>query len=364
MKTVGITAIGISTTSHKLALEELAKLRGVDPNKYTRGLECQEMSVCGPEENAATLATDAARRALEMWGGDPGEIGLLVVGTETAADMSRPLTGWVADALELEGRFRSYEVKHACFGGTAAVRQAVEWIASGAANGKVALVIAADVALYAPGDPGEPTQGAGAVAMIVSEDPAVAEIEIASYPYSMPVFDFWRPVGEAFPRVEGKFSLECYKKAARECFTSWTEQEGAGAIGDLSAVCFHAPFPKMVKKAFFDVAQEVGMTPEQTSEYYEERLSEHMNWTRKIGNTYTASVWMGLAHALSGRGDGERIGVFSYGSGAGAELMFARVAANNPLDQAWAEEFEARLAAREPLAAASYNTAREEGWGK
>lgn len=364
MKTVGITAIGISTTSHKLALEELAQLRDVDPNKYKRGLECQEMSVCGPDESAATLAADAARRALAMWGGDSDRIGLLVVGTETAADMSRPLTGWVADALELEGRFRSYEVKHACFGGSAAVRQAVEWVASGAANGKVALVIAADVALYAPGDPGEPTQGAGAVAMIISEAPAIAEIELASYPYSMPVFDFWRPVGEDFPRVEGKFSLDCYKKAARECFASWVEAEGRDAIDDLSAVCFHAPFPKMVKKAFFDVAEEVGMTSEQAVDYYNERLSEHMNWTRKIGNTYTASVWMGLAHALCRRDDGERVGVFSYGSGAGAELMFARVVANNPLDVTWAAEFEARLESREALTATSYDRARQDGWGK
>ena len=76
------------------------------------------------------------------------------------------------------------------------MRQATEWVASGAARGKAALVVASDVALYAPKDPGEPTQGAGAVAMIISEDARIAEIELASYPYSMPVFDFWRPVGE------------------------------------------------------------------------------------------------------------------------------------------------------------------------
>ncbi len=83
--------------------------------------------------------------------------------------MSRPLSAWVADKLGLAGAVRSYEVKHACYGATLALRQAVEWKESGAAAGKAALVIAADVALYELEDPGEPTQGAGAVAMVVDE---------------------------------------------------------------------------------------------------------------------------------------------------------------------------------------------------
>jgi len=54
---------------------------------------------------------------------------------------------------------RSYEVKHACYGGTLAVKQAAEWRLSGAAGDQAALVVAADVALYEQGDPSEPTQG-------------------------------------------------------------------------------------------------------------------------------------------------------------------------------------------------------------
>ena len=111
----------MSIPTKTLRLKELAALRGGDPAKYARGLECEEMAVCGPGEDAATLAVAAAKRALESWGKDPEEIGALIVGTETAKDMSRPLTGWVADGLGLSGRYRSYEVKHACYGGTAAV---------------------------------------------------------------------------------------------------------------------------------------------------------------------------------------------------------------------------------------------------
>lgn len=357
MNQVGISAIALATTSRKMALAELAALREVDPAKYQLGLGCDEMALCGADEDAASLAVQAAREALEMWGGDVSDIGLLVVGTETAADMSRPLSGWVAEGLGLKGNFRSYEVKHACFGGTAAVRQATEWVASGAARGKAALVVATDVALYAPKDPGEPTQGAGAAAMIIDHEARLAQIEIASYAYSMPVFDFWRPVGESFPRVDGKFSLNCYKEAAEGCFRAWTEQEGgAAALDTLGAVCFHVPFPKMVKKAFFHVTDELQIA--EAASFYEARVAPHMAWNRRTGNSYTASAWYSLGHALSSLSAGTRVGLFSYGSGAGAELMFLRL--NRPLGASWRARFEDALDAREALSADAYQAFRGE----
>lgn len=350
----GLSAIALATPRYKMSLTELGALRGVDPAKYLVGLGCEQMSLCAEDEDVATLAAAAAKQALEMWGGDVSQIGLLIVGTETAKDMSRPLSAWVAQSLGLKGHFRSYEVKHACYGGSAAVRQATEWLLSGAARGKAALVIAADVALYAPQDGGEPTQGAGAVAMVLEEEAKLAYIEVASYPYSMPVFDFWRPVGEDYPRVEGKFSLECYKEAARQCFGAWRDQEGAQALEALAAISFHCPFPKMVKKAFADVGQELGMSEAQTELYYTQRVEPALAWNVKMGNSYTASVWFGAAWALTQAEAGQRVGVFSYGSGAGAELMFLTVAPTNTLDAAFAQRFEQQLDARTSLDAKAY----------
>jgi len=194
LRPTGIASIGLNLPPLAMSVEELAPLRGQDPMKYTHGLGCSAMSLCTPEYGVVELATEAARRALERWSGDRRKIGMLAVGTETAVDMSRPLSAWVADNLGLSGAVRSYEVKHACYGGTLAVRQAVEWRMSGAAGDQAALVVAADEALYEPGDPGEPTQGAGAVAMVIDE-PEIAAIEPVSYPWSEPQFDFWRPVG-------------------------------------------------------------------------------------------------------------------------------------------------------------------------
>lgn len=355
----GIAAFGTAIPANSLRLEELAALRGANPDKYRIGLGCDSMSLADPGTTAADLATNAARRAIRHWGGDVSQIGMIAVGTESALDMSRPLSAWVADQIGLQGHVRSYEVKHACYGGTLALRQAVEWIGSGASRGKVALVIAADIALYAPEHPGEPTQGAGAIAMIVGE-PLLARVIPASYPYSEPAFDFWRPTGEAFPRVQGKLSLDCYKRAAESCFRQWAEDKDA--VFDLDAatyLCFHVPFPKMVKKAFTHVGEQLGWPEELTGHLYDRKVATTMAWNREIGNSYTASLWVSVAQALAGAQEGTRLAAFSYGSGCGAELLLLE-AGPEAAAAAWATDMEADLAGRSFLDIPAYEALRAE----
>lgn len=346
----GIASIGIHFPPLALPVEELARLRGVDPNKYTVGLGCAEMALCPDEQGVVPLATEAARRALARWGGEHERIGLIAVGTETAVDMSRPLSAWVAEELGFAGRVRSYEVKHACYGGTLALRQATEWRLSGAARGKAALVLAADVALYALGDPGEPTQGAGAVAFVV-DDPRIAAVDAASYPYSEPAFDFWRPVGQAFPNVDGQFSLDCYKRAAAECFQALAEEADGSPeelVDRFAYLCFHVPFPKMVKKAVVEIGERFGWTPERISALFSDKVEPAMAWNRMCGNAYTASLWISVAQALCGLPEGERVAAFSYGSGFGAELL-TLTAGPEAAAGAWAADVETDLAGRERL---------------
>mgnify|MGYP000993047698 CR=1 FL=1 len=142
MQKFGISAIGLAIPQYGLPLTEFAKIYGVNPQQYTDNLGCKVMSLCGPNENSMTLASQAAQRALNNWDGNKEDIGLVVVATETGLDMSRPLSSWVMSDLGLCGNIRSYEVKHACYGGTAAVRQALEWKIAGNSKNKAALVIA------------------------------------------------------------------------------------------------------------------------------------------------------------------------------------------------------------------------------
>jgi len=353
----GIASIGLAFPGLAMRVETLAELRGVDPQKYISGLGCREIALCQEGEDVATLAVRAARRALERWGGRTSDLGLLVVGTETAKDMSRPLSAFVADELGLHGAIRSFEAKHACYGGTVALRHALEWRASGAARGKAALVIATDVALYAPNDPGEPTQGAGAVAMVI-ERPIYASVDLISYAYSEPAFDFWRPVGEAYPRVDGKLSLDCYQRATDECFGQLVADRGDDAIAKIDAACFHVPFPKMVRKAVAKLGESRGWSEAATSSFYESKVEKTMAWNTRIGNAYTAALWVSVANALSTAKPGDTISAFSYGSGFGAELVMLR-AGEKAGDASLREDAEADLGGRRLIDGAEYTSLRE-----
>lgn len=348
----GIASIGLAFPTQAIRMETLAPLRGIDPDKLRIGLGCREMAICPEGTDAASLAAVAAARAIERWGGLANDIGLVVVGTETAKDMSRPLSAYVAESLGLAGAVRSYEVKHACYGGTVALRNALEWRLSGAARGKAALVVAADVALYAPEDPGEATQGAGAVAMIV-DTPDVARVSLDSYTWSEPVFDFYRPVGEAYPRVDGKLSLDCYVRATERCFTQLVEAEGPAALEGLRAACFHVPFPKMVKKATTRLGEALDWSPDATAAFHDARVEPFMKWNQRVGNAYTASLWVSVASALAGAKTGERLAAFSYGSGFGAELLMLE-AGPKAAASAWVSDYDEAIAKRTEIDGAAY----------
>ncbi|HSO31786.1 MAG TPA: hydroxymethylglutaryl-CoA synthase, partial [Labilithrix sp.] len=145
---VGIEALALAVPRRYLAIEDLAAARGVDPAKYTAGLGAREMAVADPGEDTVALAASAASRLLEANAVDVGQIGMLVVGTETGVDHSKPVASFVQGLLGLPRSMRTFDTQHACYGGTAALMAASDWIASGNARGKSALVICSDIARY------------------------------------------------------------------------------------------------------------------------------------------------------------------------------------------------------------------------
>ena len=220
----GIDAIALAVPRSHVDLAELAQARGVPASKYTSGLGTLRMCVAAADEDPVTLATDAARRVLRLSGVDPAEIGLCVVGTETAVDHSKPVAAFLHGLLGLPSACRVFETKHACFGGTAGVQTAVEWLASGAARGRSALVICSDIARYELASPGEPTQGAGAVALLLTQRPRLLELEPGvSGSYAKEVDDFWRPLYRKDAVVDGHLSVQCYLDALAGSYEAWKE---------------------------------------------------------------------------------------------------------------------------------------------
>lgn len=356
MNTSRIAAIGVAIPSLTLPVETLAAHLDVDPAKYRVGLGCVAQALCDDEENAVSLGRRAAEQALQQWGGDRSRIGMIAVGTETAMDMSRPLSAWIAEGLGLPETVRSYEVKHACYAGTLALRQAMEWQRSGASRGKAALVVCADEALYAPGHPGEPTQGAAAVAIVLDAE-GFAEVALHAYPYQQPAFDFWRPVGNPYPEVDGPLSIACYQAAFSSCLAQWVDDPDAPfQPNDVVRWAMHAPFPKMVLKGFVAGMDRLGLSRDDATTRYQESVLPSLEWNARVGNCYTASAWLSFARAVTAVDVGAPIALFSYGSGCGAELLLIEKCGEAPTNLA--SSVEAQFTAQTPIDSVRYAAIR------
>lgn len=338
----GIQAIGIAVPQFTLPLAALAAARGVDPAKYTEGLGTHRMSVAGPDDDAVTLAVRAARQALTLGNVDPSSIGLLIVGTETGVDHAKPVAAFVHGLLGLSWNCRTFETKHACFAATAGLQNALDWIRAGSARGRKALVIGSDVARYGLGTPGEPTQGAGAVAMIVSEESPLVTFEDSIVgSFTRDVADFWRPLDSTEAMVDGQKSIDCYLHALAGAFREYQRASrevrgGTARTSDFAAMAYHVPYAKIALKAHRhlrsyetenatssrDLAR-LGNEEESLSSF-EERVAPGLVLPRQIGNIYTGALYLALASTLlmSDRDlEGARVGMFSYGSGSCAEFF-------------------------------------------
>ena len=341
---IGIDRIGTYVPSEVLPAEALAEARQIPLAKLKQGLGVHAMAVVPPWEDTVTLAANAALRAL----GDEislEEIGLCIVGTESGIDHSKPTAIFVHELLGLPSNCRTYEVKHACFGGTAALLTAMDWIASGSSGGRKALVIASDIAKYPPGSAGEPTQGAGAVALVVSENPSLVEMDRSSTGvFAGQVHDFWRPLDQTQAIVDGKYSVDCYLEALEHAFADYARQQDVDPSEPVSdrfaRLVFHAPFPRMASKAHAKLvvsdwqahATRSAELPEDLTELVERDAEKRIDptlWANQlIGNTYTASMYFGLAGLLEREAaelEGELLGFFSYGSGCCSEFFAGRV---------------------------------------
>src|SRR5947208_5328127 len=124
------------------------------------------MAIAPPCEDVVTLAATAGARLLRAARVDPEEIGMLLVATETGVDHSKPVSIFVHDLLGIGVRCRVYELKHACYAGTAALMTAADWVRASGGRPRRALVVAAGIARYEVGPAGGPTPGGGGVAML------------------------------------------------------------------------------------------------------------------------------------------------------------------------------------------------------
>lgn len=221
MKRYGIDAIGVYVPRLYVDLTgewarvrapvltggDVAKLVG----KVTEGVGVRRMAVADAHQDCATLAAMAAKRAIDAAGIDPRDIDTIAVGTETTVDQSKSTAAYVLGMLERHYGVSMAEAgapqfQFACIGATYALEAALSRLRAGDATKPYALVIASDISKYPLRTAGEYTQGAGAVALLVSENPRVLELEAGlSATITRDERDFFRPNWSAEAVVDGKY---------------------------------------------------------------------------------------------------------------------------------------------------------------
>ena len=269
-KSVGISGLSLYVPPYRVRLEDWCDWTGADWGK-TQAVVGRSFRMRGPEHNAYTMAATAVLRLIDAFDVDPGRVRYLALGTESSTDNSAGaviVRGMIDDALRARDAAplaRGCEVpefKHACLGGVYALKSAVRYLMADG-KGSQAIVICSDIAEYARGSSGEPTQGAGAVAMLVEEDPKLLEVRLdgsgSSSDYRGPDFrkplsrfvgQKPRPMGQLqdLPVFNGKYSTTCYSEATLRSLEDMFTRRAIQApryYRELAAVFLHRPYRRM-----------------------------------------------------------------------------------------------------------------------
>ena len=198
---VGIDAIHYYVPKTFLPIEALAKARGIEYAKLNKGLGLEKMAIPDVNEDVASMAAQAVLRLISHNNLKPSEIGRLYLGTESALDAAKPTATYVAGMVEqaLETKYGPRALRNcdvvdmtfACIGAVDAMENALDWVR--AEPSRKAIVIAADMAKYDLESTGEYTQGAGAVAVLLTAYPRMLAIGQNIGVAVESVSDFYKP---------------------------------------------------------------------------------------------------------------------------------------------------------------------------
>lgn len=373
---VGILAIEILFPSQYVDQTELEKFDGASEGKYTIGLGQSRMGFCSDREDINSLCLTVVSRLLDRHQVKHSQIGRLEVGTETIIDKSKSVKSVLMQLFEPHGvtDLEGIDTTNACYGGTAAVFNSINWIESSSWDGRLALAVCADIAVYAKGN-ARPTGGAGAVAMLIGPNAPLVFDRGLRATYMKHAYDFYKPdLSSEYPTVDGKLSIQCYLSALDHCYQLYRKKyekkfpdSSKVGLDTLDAIVFHSPFCKLVQKSvarlvfndfllsseekrsvrypglekfsnlkledtYFDrEVEKAFMTG--FNNVFQAKTKPSLFLANQVGNMYTPSVYSGLVSLLinSNISDllGKRVALFSYGSGL-ASTMYSISITNDP----------------------------------
>jgi hydroxymethylglutaryl-CoA synthase len=326
----GIEAVGAYAPRFRISAEEFEQAWG---QFHAAGVNSK--AVPDADEDAVTMAYEAASRALEAADRAGAEVAFLAFATTNPPLAEEDLTARLGGMLGVP----SDATRHVFTGSTRAGTRALDAALSAGPWGgdTVGLVVASDCPRGDPDSPEDHAAGAGAAAFVLSDAGETRVVSRAEHAEEYPGTRFRRTGSET---VEGLGATGYEREAFTETLTGAVEQLDAGEVGadevdagevdvgEVDAAAVQAPDGKLPYRA----AGALGVD----TETIQQGVIVH-----ELGDTAAASVPLGLATALARGGtrsaseqssgeersddprDGDdRILAASFGSGAGADALF------------------------------------------
>jgi len=370
---VGIIAMDIYFPHQYVDQAELEVFDEVSAGKYTVGLGQTKMGFCSDREDVNSLCLTVVQRLLEKSGTNYNQIGRMEVGTETIIDKSKSVKSVLMKLFMESGNtdLEGVDSTNACYGGTAALFNSVNWVESSAWDGRLALAVCADIAVYAAGA-ARPSGGAGAVAMLIGPHAPLVLDRGVRATHMQHVYDFYKPdMSSEYPVVDAKLSIQCYLSALDNCYAKYKTKSDSRGLGPVNlnsfnGVLFHTPYCKLVQKSlarlalndYLDIPDDSKAVkyPElvklkdtklessyfdrdvekafmaHSLQMFESKTKAGLKIATNVGNMYTPSLYGGLVSYMISESietlAGQHIALFSYGSGMASSFFSLRISSN------------------------------------
>jgi hydroxymethylglutaryl-CoA synthase len=353
---IGLNDLSVFVPRNSLNLEVLRRIRVEEDPGLEKHLQRalattgqRSMRFPSPTEDTVTLAAEALRLLLAPPKAPPlTGLRFLTLGTETSVDMSKSGSSYVLGLLQKSGHnlpfnLSSFQVQHACAGGTLALLTTAGFLQAAGREDDSSIVLTSDIARYKAPSTAEVTQGAGATGLWLARHPDLLVLDLPTTGFaSHDVDDFFRPLGSTIAKVKGGYSLACYNEALSEAFEDHCSRAGVRPGDELESIdlfCLHVPYALMPISAMDKLlAKHLGLDAASSRSFLENRgFFKALEATAEIGNLYTGSLWLNLAFSLEERLQtlgsamaGKRVLMASYGSGNTMAVFTGTIAAGAP----------------------------------
>lgn len=380
MKT-GIDAISFDVAKIHLPINTLAKARNIEPEKLEKGLGLIKMTLPDTHQDTVVFGANALTKLISDNNINLNEIARIYVGTESAIDSSKPISSFLIALMEQkfgENTLSECDVvdfTFACIGGVDAMQNCIDFVTLNPT--KKAIVVTTDFAKYDLNSTGEYTQGAGALAMLITANPRIIAFENNWATSTKGVFDFFKPyrtisktaitgnstnepwfenleseveIHKDQPVFDGQYSNQCYMDRTRDAYFSFKKLKNTTetVYDSWKSIVMHLPYAfqgrRMLSEIYaLDASNTIVSGDEDTSEYqnklkeiskseaYKEFVNEKLMpaeiASSLIGNLYTGSIFMGLLSTLAHFYDTEKeisgstFGFLAYGSGSKSKVF-------------------------------------------